>query len=67
MANPQYGSNKQDNFLDALAHAADNIVTAGTGTGSAGEPAKSDAEMVLPITINGVTYYIGLWASNDDA
>ena len=67
MANPQYGSNKQDDLLDAIASAVENIETAGTGTSSAGEPAKADAEKVLPITIGGVVFYIGLWATNVDA
>jgi hypothetical protein len=67
MANPLYGQNKQDDMLDALASADDNIVTAGTGTGSAGEPAHADAEKVLPVTIGGVVYYIPLYASNADA
>jgi hypothetical protein len=65
MANPLYGQNKADDFLDALANADDNIAAAGTTAGSAGEtdgtgrPAK-----VLPVTIAGVVYYIGLWDQN---
>ena len=65
MANPLYGQNKQDDLLDALASADDNIVAAGTSAGSAGEtdgsgrPAK-----VIPVTIDGTVYYLGLWDQN---
>jgi len=65
MANPLYGQNKQDDMLDALASADENIEDAGTGTSSAGESAHADADSVIPVTINGTVYYIPLYASND--
>ena len=64
MANPMYGQNKADELLATLTDAVANIATAGTGADSAGEAAKADCEKVLPIVIDGTTYYIGLWASN---
>ena len=64
MANPLYGQNKQDNMLDALASADDNIVDAGDGdTNSAGKN-DSVAAKVLPIVIDGVTYYLPLYSAN---
>ena len=66
MANPLYGQNKADDILDALASASDNIVDAEDGdTNSAGE-ADSVAAKVLPITVNGVTYYLPLYSANTE-
>lgn len=65
MANPLYGQNKADGLLDALANADDNMVAAGTTAGSAGEAdGTGRPTKVLPITINGVVYYLGLWPQN---
>ena len=64
MANPLYGSNKQDNLLDAIASAVENMATANDGdTNSAGKD-DSVASKVLPITISGTTYYIALYSAN---
>ena len=64
MANPLYGSNKQDNLLDAIASAVENMVAANDGdTTSAGKD-DSVASKVLPITISGTTYYIALYSAN---
>ena len=63
MANPLYGQNKQDDLLDALASADDNIVTSATGSGQVGQ-STNDAPAVkaIPVTIDGVKYYIALYA-----
>lgn len=66
MANPMYGQNKADNILDALASASDNIAAAeSSDTNSAGH-ADSVAAKVIPITVNGVTYYLPLYSANTE-
>ena len=66
MANPLYGSNKQDNLLDAIASAVENMAAAeDADTNSAGN-ADSVASKVLPITISGTTYYIALYSANTE-
>ena len=64
MANPLYGQNKQDNMLDALASADDNIVDAEDGDANSAGKDDSVASKVLPITIGGVTYYLPLYSAN---
>ena len=65
MANPLYGSNKQDGMVDSLASADENITAAGTAAGAAGKSDGCAADQVLPIVIKGVTYYIPLFDNND--
>ena len=65
MANPLYGSNKEDSLLSAISKAVDNIAAAGTSAGSAGEAdGTGRPTKMLPITIDGSTYNIGLWPQN---
>ena len=63
MANPLYGQNKQDDLLDALASANDNVnVGISTDSGKLGnEDVAADA--AIPITVNGVDYVIALYAA----
>ena len=64
MANPLYGSNKADELLDALASAGANIDTAmPAGSGKLGN-ANVVADAAIPITINGVSYVIALYAAS---
>tara|TARA_R100000655_G_scaffold1668_4_gene6420 strand:- start:4854 stop:5051 length:198 start_codon:yes stop_codon:yes gene_type:complete len=64
MANPLYGSNKQDGMLDALASADETIAAAGTSAGSAGKSDGCAADKVITVSIKGVTYYIPLFDQN---
>tara|TARA_Y100000310_G_C20097821_1_gene541298 strand:+ start:273 stop:437 length:165 start_codon:yes stop_codon:yes gene_type:complete len=54
MANPLYGSNKNDEALDAIAKAIDGGVTSG-------DPGEEDSYIV--ITIDGVDYNLHLTAA----
>ena len=58
-----YGQNKQDDLLDALASANDNIVTSDTDAGDLGASDATPAVKAIPVTINGTTYYIALYAA----
>jgi len=64
MANPLYGQNKADGFLDTLADADDKVAAAGTGGTAAGN-AAGVATKVIPITIAGVEYFLALYPDND--
>lgn len=62
MANPLYGQNKQDDMLDALASADDNIDTSlPSGTGKLGN-ADVVADAAITVTIKGTEYAIALYA-----
>jgi len=62
MANPLYGQNKQDGFLDALASADDNIDTDLPATSGKMGNANVVADAAITITIDGVEYAIALYA-----
>ncbi|QDP66940.1 MAG: hypothetical protein Unbinned4409contig1002_41 [Prokaryotic dsDNA virus sp.] len=63
MANPLYGSNKADELINALADAGATIDTAmPAGSGKLGN-ADVVADAAIPITINGVSYVIALYAA----
>jgi len=64
MANPLYGSNKEDDILAALSKASDDVNTSpATGSGKVGA-ASAAADACVPITINGVEYVLALYVAS---
>jgi len=60
-----YGQNKADDAIDACADmVTGGVAAAGTGAGSCGVATECNADKVVEIVIDGVTYFLPVFTQN---